>query len=237
VKIPHLIFVTLLTLFTQLYAQEAAKRDCRILFLERPATAPKSLHLFDGSTSQQVDLPNMNLSAVYEIASNATQIKLLPEKVDNPDTIPPEAPSVELPAEYKNILLIISSDPDNKIAPVKLTAINLTFKISQTLWINRTDKTIEGKLGEQVLSLEPDSSKITDAPLGNQSRPTSGYFEASFTYRIQGSDVSSPITEQQWWHDANSRHIGVVANSGGKLPKINFFRDFREPESNEKAVK
>jgi len=236
VKITYLIFVALLTLFTQSYAQDATKRDCRILFLERPAIAPKSLHLFDGSTSQQVDLPNMNLSAVYKISSNTTQLKLLQEKVDDPEAISPDAPTVEIPAEYSNILLIISSDPENKIAPVKLTAINLNFKIGQTLWINRTDKTIEGKLGEQVLSLEPDSSKIIDAPLGNQNTPTSGYFEASFTYRIQGSDVSSPISEQQWWHDANSRHIGVIANSGGKLPKINFFRDFRDPEPAGKAV-
>ncbi|MFN5870868.1 MAG: hypothetical protein ACK46A_16250 [Akkermansiaceae bacterium] len=111
------------------------------------------------------------------------------------------------------------------------------MEISQTLWINRSDKTIEAKLGEQVLSIEPDSSKIIDAPLGNQSTPASGYFEASFTYKVQGSDVTSLISEQQWWYDANSRHLGVIANSGGKLPKINLFRDFREPESNEKTVK
>ena len=235
-KISHLIFVTLLTLFTQLHAQEAAKRNCRILFLERPATAPKSLHLFDGSTSQQVDLPSMNLSSVYAITPNSTQLKLLPAQVDNPENISPDAPAVDIPAEYTNILLIISSDPENKIAPVKLAVINLNFKIGQTLWINRTDKTIEGKLGEQALSLEPDSSKIIDAPLGNQTSPTSGYFEASFTYRVQGSDVTSLISEQQWWYDANSRHLGVIANSGGKLPKINFFRDFREPESNGKTA-
>ncbi len=236
-KITYLIFTALLTSFTQSYAEKVAKRDCRILFLERPTTAPKSLHLFDGSTSQQVDLPNMNLSAVYKINSNTTRLLLLPFQVDNPKDISPEAPAVEIPTEYINILLLISSDPENKIAPVKLTVINLNFKISQTLWINRSDKTIEGKLGEQVLSIEPDSSKIIDAPLGNQSTPASGYIEASFTYKVQDSDVSSPISEQQWWHDANSRHIGVIANSGGKLPKINFYRDFREPEYNEKTVK
>ena len=236
-EIKYLIFTALLTLFTQSYAEKVTKRDCRILFLERPATAPKSLHLFDGSTSQQVDLPSMNLSAVYKISSNTTRLLLLPSQVDNPKDISPEAPTVEIPTEFTNILLLISSNPENKIAPVKLTVINLNFKISQTLWINRSDKTIEAKLGEQVLSIEPDSSKIIDAPLGNQSTPASGYFEASFTYKVQGSDVTSLISEQQWWYDANSRHLGVIANSGGKLPKINLFRDFREPESNEKTVK
>lgn len=229
-KFFRLIFITLLTIYAQSYGQETTKRNCRILFLERPANAPKSLHLFDGKVSQQVDLPSMNLSAVYAIASGATQFKLLPEKVDHPETVSPDAPAVEIPSEYTNILLLIFSDPENKVTPVKLTAINLNFKIGQTLWLNRTDKTIEGKLGEQVLALEPESSKIIDAPLGNQSAPTSGYFQASFTYRVQGSDTNSPISEQQWWHDANSRHIGVISNSGGKLPTINFVRDFRDPE-------
>ncbi len=180
---------------------------------------------------------HFNLSAVYKISSNTTRLLLLPSQVDNPKDISPEAPTVEIPTEFTNILLLISSNPENKIAPVKQTVINLNFKISQTLWINRSDKTIEAKLGEQVLSIEPDSSKIIDAPLGNQSTPASGYFEASFTYKVQGSDVTSLISEQQWWYDANSRHLGVIANSGGKLPKINLFRDFREPESNEKTVK
>lgn len=235
-KISHLILIVMIGLVAQTHAQEASKRNCRILFLDRPDTAPKSLYLFDGATSQQVDLPSMNLSPVYKIASNTTQIKLLPEQVDKPEAISPDAPDVQIPEEYTNILLLVSSDSENKIAPVKITSIHLNFKVGQSLWINRTDKHIGGKLGEQTLALEPQGTKIIDAPQANQDAQSNGYFEASFTYRKKDSDVFLPISEQRWWHDPKSRYIGVVEQSGVRLPKINFFRDFRDDAAEEKSV-
>lgn len=231
-KIPQLVLVTLLTLLTHTHAQDAATRTCRILFLERPANAPKSLHLFDGSTSQEVELPSMNLSPSYKLAPGAIQLKLLPTKVEDPKVVSPDAPSVDIPADHTNFFLLVSTDPENKVAPVKLKAINIeseNFKLGQTLWINYTDKTIEAKLGAQTLSLEPDNSKVVDTPFSDKSEPTSGYYSASFTYQVKGEEGFSPITEQQWWHDATSRHIGFIVNSGGKLPKIFFFRDFHSP--------
>lgn len=50
-------------------------------------------------------------------------------------------------------------------------------------------------------------------------------------FQANGNAPPAPITEQRWWHDASSRHLGFVANTGGKLPKIYFFRDFRNLEA------
>ncbi len=231
-KIPLFTLISLLTLFSHTHAQDAATRTCRIVFPDRPAGAPKTLHLFDGITSQEVELSSMNLSPLYKLAAGAIHIKLLPAKVEDPKAVSPDAPSVEIPADYTDFFLLVSSDPNNKIAPVKLQAINLdieNFKLGQTLWNNHSDKTVEGKLGEQSLSLKPESSQIVDSPISDKGIPTSGYFNASFTYQVQGKDAFEPITEQQWWHDAKCRHLGFINNSGGKLPKIYFFRDFRDP--------
>lgn len=234
-KNPQILLLSFLfTLFSHAYAQEGSKRTCRILFVERPADAPKSLHLFDGKTSQEVELPSMNLSQLYPLASGAIQLKLLPAKVENSAPPAPDAPSVDVPENFTDFLLLVTSDPENKIAPVKLEAINLkteTFKLGQTLWINHTDITIKAELGTQTLSLDPQSSKIIDTPFGDKTSPTSGYFKASFTYQTQADGAFAPITEQQWWYDTNSRHLGFIRNSGGKLPKIYFFRDFRDPEA------
>jgi hypothetical protein len=229
-KIPCIIFLSFLSFFSSTYGEEAKTRTCRILFLERPADAPKLLHLFDGTTFQEVDLPSMNFSPAYNISSGKIQLRLLPAKVEDPKTISPDAPSVEITADFNDLYLLISSDPDNKITPVKIEAISLDserFKVGQAMWFNRTDKTIEAKFGDQILSLEPDSSKIIDTPFSSNASPNSGYFSAVFTYRAKSDDPFSPITEQQWWYDINSRHVGFIQNSGGKLPKIYFFRDFR----------
>lgn len=232
-KNSHLILLALFASLFCSHAQETPERTCRILFLDRPADAPRTLHLFDGKTSQEVDLPNMNFSPLYKLAPGAIQLKLLTAKAEDPEAISPDAPSVEIPAHYTDFCLLVSSDPTNKVAPVKLKAINLEtekFKTGQTLWVNQTDKTIKAKLGEQILSLGPGNSEIVDNPLSKQSETTSGYYKASFTYKAQGEDTFALITEQQWWHDTNSRHLGFVVDTGGKLPKIYFFRDFRVPE-------
>ncbi len=231
-KSPHYLLLALLTVLLSPFVQADSERTCRIVFLDRPADAPKLLHLFDGSNSQEVELPSMNLSPMYKLAPDVTQLKLLIAKVGDPKEVPADAPSVDIPADYTDFLLLVISDPDHQITPVKLEAVNLVsenFKIGQTLWSNRTDKTIQGKLGEQILSLEPESSKILDAPVSEKGVSTSGYYSASFTYQVQDQGAFEPITEQQWWHDAKSRHLGFIVNSGGKLPKIYFYRDFRDP--------
>lgn len=229
-KIPHPIVLALLTFLLCNSAHADPERTCRIVFLERPENAPKFLHLFDGENSREVELPSMNLSPIYKLSPGAIKLNLLTAKVDDSKEVPPDAPSVEIPADYTDFFLLVFSDPDNKIAPVKLDAINLeseNFKIGQTLWINRTDKTIEGELGDQILSLQPGSSKILAAPVSDNGVPTSGYYSASFTYQVEEKGVFEPITEQQWWHDAKSRHLGFIVDSGGRLPKIYFYRDFR----------
>jgi hypothetical protein len=213
-------------------AHAAPERTCRIVFLDRAADAPKRLHLFDGETSQEVELPSMNLSPVYKLAQGANRLKLLSAKAEDPEGVSPDAPSLEIPEDHTDLVLLVLSDPDNRIAPVRMEAVNLSdenFKIGRTLWMNRTDKAIEAKLGNQTLSLDPVSSKIVEAPLSEEGAAASGYYAATFTYQSEPDGAFEPITEQQWWHDANSRHLGFITNSGGRLPKIFYFRDFRVP--------
>jgi hypothetical protein len=227
---PRSPLLALLTFLLCHFAQADTGRICRLVFVDRPEDGSKSLHLFDGKKSQEVELPSMNLSPVYKLASGAIQLRLLAAKAEDPKLVPADAPMVEIPADHTDFVLLVFSDPGNKIAPVKLEVVNLdgkTFKVGQTLWFNKTDKTIQGSLGDQALSLEPESSRIIDSPLSDKGDPASGYFSASFTYLAGENGEFAPITEQQWWHDANSRHLGFIMNTGGKLPKIQYYRDFR----------
>ena len=229
-KKPDAILRALLAFALLGCAQAAPERTCRIVFPDRPQDAPRSLHLFDGKQSQEVELPSMNLSPVYHPAPGVIWIKLLAAKVEDPKEVPPDAPMVEIPADHTDFVLLVFSDPNNKIAPVKLEAVNLDgeqFKVGQTLWMNQSDHAIEGKLGEQTLSLEPGGSEILDAPVSDKGVPASGYYTATFTSQAQPDAAFEPITEQQWWHDANSRHLGFIVDTGGKLQKIFFYRDFR----------
>lgn len=69
-------------------APAAAKRTCRVLFLNPLPGAPAEIFLFDRAKSQKVELPSMNLSDVYEIPAAATGLRLLARAND---TAPQEA--------------------------------------------------------------------------------------------------------------------------------------------------
>lgn len=225
-KNPYLILLTLLTLLSLTHAQETSQRTCRIVFLDRPTGAPTSLHLYDGTSSQEVELPSMNLSPVYKIASGNIQLRLLATKVEDPNTVSPDAPSITIPESYTDFFLLVSSDPDNRIAPVSIKGLSPTseaFKLGQMLWINLTDKTIKGKIGDQSISLNAESSAVVEAP-----RNDSGDYPVLLNYLIEGKDDVYAICETQWQHNPASRAIVIVsADKGRKAPRVNSYSDFR----------
>ena len=71
---------------------------------------------------------------------------------------------------------------------------------------------------------------VADAPI-----LANGHYRVDISYQKHGEGDFVPLTQQQWWHDAESRHLGFVANRGGRLPRLYLYRDFR-PDGTQKAV-
>lgn len=210
---------------------KAQSRSCRVVFPERPQDAPKSAYIFDGSDSQSVTLPSMNLSEVIKLPSGELTIAMTPNKISDPKALPPKSPFLRIPEKLMEFYIIITPDPTNKEFPIKMNLVDAgagKLKSGETLWYNFTEHRIAAKLGSADLTVDPGGRAVSKDPA-----PTSGYYIAKFIYQAQGKGEYAPITEQSWWHDASSRHLGFMFNSGGKLPKIYFFRDFRVPENEE----
>ena len=208
---------------------QAKSRSCRVVFPERPPDAPKTAFLFEGSKSHRVSLPSMNLSEVIELPGGELTLAMIPKEINDPKVLPPESPLLKIPESVTDFYIIITPDPNNLILPVKMNLVDTgggKLKPGETLWYNFTDHRISAKLGSAEMSVAPAGRTISKDPA-----PASGYYIARFAYQMNGSGAFSPITEQSWWHDANSRHLGFIFNSGGKLPQIYFFRDFRDPET------
>ncbi len=217
--------LTLLALLTCTQAQEPTARTCRVLFLERPADALKTLHLFDGITSQEVETTSMNLSPIYKVATGTLNLRILTTKVEDPKAIPPDAITVEIPETYKDFILLLSSDPNNKILQVKAQAIDTgsnKLKPGETLWVNLTTHTIEAKLGSKSITVEPQSHIVAEPPQAD-----SGYFTAEFFYKAKDMTNFQPVMKKSWWHDTKSTNLGFIADTGNHLPKIVSFRDIR----------
>ncbi len=210
-----------------------AERSCRILFLNGPDDAPQKLHLFDGTNSQEVELPRMNFSPVYQIHSDSLTLALLPAPsppptaASSPPAIPRGAPTASLSKSITDFYLIISSDPSNPIAPVRMQVINAdaqNFKRGQMLWYNLTENTVSGIVGSRRLLVKPNSRLILDAPAtGIEDYPVNIHFLPP------GKTRTEPLCETRWTHDARSRSVFFILKPTDSLiPRILGFPDFRE---------
>jgi hypothetical protein len=223
------LFILLLA-FVTAHAAETTSRSCRILFLNGPSDAPKTLHLFDGVSSQEVELPQMNFSPVYEIRSGALTLAMLPSppvpRAGTTPDIPAEAPKATLTETITDFYLILSSDLDNKVAPVKIQVVNAdvsNFKRGQMLWYNLTDTKVGGILGSRKLLIEPNSRLILDAPANG----LEDYY-VNIHFQPPGKTRAEPLCETRWTHDPRSRSVSFILKPASSLiPRILGFSDFR----------
>jgi hypothetical protein len=176
----------------------------------------------------------MNLSEVIELPHGDLTIAMTASKINDPKDLPPNAPLLKIPEKVTDFYIIITPDPKNQALPIKMNLVDTgegKLKTGETLWFNSTEHRILAKLGDNEMSVDPKGRTVSKNPV-----PASGYYIAKFAYQENGKGEPAPITEQSWWHDAASRHLGFIENSGGKLPKIYFYRDFRDPEPTDKGV-
>jgi hypothetical protein len=208
--------------------EKERKRTCRIVFPERPNDLPTFAYLFDGKNSQQVHLPSMNFSPVVSLPSGDITLFMSANPISDIDieNLPPSTPRLTIPKEIDDFYILVTPDRANKTLPLKMMLVSLTngkFKPGETLWFNSTKHQIVAKLGQAQMAVAPKGTAVSKDPL-----PKDGYYRADLGYRADGKGKINRVTEQMWWHDAKSRHLGFIVDTGGKLPKIYFFRDFRE---------
>jgi hypothetical protein len=223
----RILFVLLFLSTLPVYSQDPTKnkRTCRLVFPERQKDTPKFVYLFDGKKNQRVYLANTNFSKVVNLPTGELTLLMARNEIADSKNLLPGAPRLKILETVRDFYILVSPDPSNKELSVRMTLIDAgdgKLLSGKTLWINLTDHRILADLGESKMEVDPKGRTITKAPL-----PKSGYYQAKFSYQHEAKGEVLRITEQQWWHDANSRHLGFIMSSGGRLPKIFFFRDFR----------
>lgn len=211
------------------------QRTCRILYLGAPADAPKKLFLFDGKTAQEVELPSMNFSPIYYLQSGSIVLAMLPSAPATPEKISADAPSVVIQESVTDIYLLLSYDPNNRIAPVKMQAIDVNpanFKKGQMLWFNLTNKTVGGQVGIEKLLIKPNTRLILKAPARGK-----GDYPVNLNFRIPGKPSLYPLCETRWQYQSQSRSVFFVVNqSGSRTPRIVGFSDFRARTQDESTA-
>jgi hypothetical protein len=175
----------------------------------------------------------MSFSPVYKVRPGAVTLALLPAAPPAPAApgaaipIPAGAPKVAIGEGSCDFYLIVSSDPSNKVAPVKMQVINAdvsNFKRGQMLWCNLTNSKVGGKVGSRDLLIEPNSRLILDPPAD---RKEDYYVKIHFF--PPGKEQSEPLCETNWTYDPRTRVVYFIVNPpAGLAPRIMGFSDFRE---------
>lgn len=215
-------------LILPILSTQAESRTCRLVYPERPKDAPKTAYLFDGQKNHQVSLPSMNFSGVVELPDGPLTIALTPEKILDPENVPDGLPILKIPENVSHFYILLTPDPKCEAIPIKPNLVSAgtnKLKPGQTLWFNMTPHRIGAMLGDKKVVVNPASRAISDDPI-----PKSGYYLAKLAFQANGKGEYAPITKQSWWHDEKSRHLGFIVNTGGKLPRIYYLRDFRLPK-------
>ncbi|MFM2171724.1 MAG: hypothetical protein RI957_1953 [Verrucomicrobiota bacterium] len=209
------------------HAEKTPARTCRILFLNGPDSAPDTLHLFDGTRSQEVDLPRMNLSKVYELPTGPLTLRLLDKPVTGPKLLPTDAPSATVAETMLDLYLLVTSvstDPSSPLRIQIISANNDQLRSGQMLWFNLSDQDIGGVVGSQKLLLRAQSRQVMEAPASKNE----GY-AVNLSYRRDGSDSLYPLCETKWQHDPRSRSLAfVIKENGARTPRVMVFPDYRE---------
>ena len=226
-KLLHSLFILILVPSVAFAQQKAPKHTCRILFFDGPDAAPEKLQLFDGATSLEVDLPRMNFSKVYPLRPGALSLCLLPEALSDPTKLPPGAPSVTVAEDITDFYLLVTSDPANTVAPVRMQVINAgadKLRAGQMLWFNLTKSPVAGTVGSEKLVIQPNSRVILNAPAKSNLD-----YPVNLSYRIPDNERLYPLCETRWRHDPRSRSVVFInAEKGVRTPRVMVFPDYRE---------
>ncbi len=205
-------------------------RTCRILFLDAPHDAPRSVYLSDGSTFQRVDLPRMNLSDIYQLPPGKLALRMFSKPPVEGEPLPTDGPMVTVGESLNDFYLLVSSNPAAKDIPLRMQTVNASsanFRKGQMLWFNLSPYQVIGKLGSQSLNMKPNSRTVVDAPM-------SGFEEypVRIGYLPESGKRAEPICSTVWQHDADARSIVFVINPpSGRIPQIRGFIDSRtEPK-------
>ena len=200
--------LSLILLTSVAQGQEPAKKSesgLRMEFLAEqfPETLGKVYLLFGDTKSEPFVLPTNRLSDPVSAAGRTMVLKL----ADKDLSLCP----ISLPENGKAFAVVLVTAKPAGFTPIVVRTDDPGFKAGDVLFINRSEKTILGKLGGTSLVLKPGESK--------KDRPTNPventYYDIAFATRGEAGDKL--ISSSRWPVDNSLRsYLFFFTNAQGK---------------------
>lgn len=204
------IFCLFLGLLSPLAAQDAKpvkKSDgsvqVRFLAEEAPEQLGQVALFFGKEKSQGVTLPTNQLSPPVSVSGRALVLKTLEKEIP--------LCAITLPENGSAFAVILVVAKPAGFRPVVVRTDDPNFKAGDVYFINRSEKTILGKLGATTLALKPgESSKNRPSGAVNNT-----YYDIAFATRDEIGD--KVISSTRWPVDENLRsYLFFFTNAEGR---------------------
>ncbi|CAA7183579.1 Unannotated, partial [Lentimonas sp. CC8] len=196
-------FLVALSIFAIMSAH--ADRVARILYYGAPKSAPKTSFVYTAQgegysrrNPQEVALERHNFSKSFLLAKGAIRLGFLPQRLPERAVFPDEAPSLSIPASWSKVLILVFEDPNNPIMPIRVEAIDASdnvFGPGELLFINYSEASIFGMVGDKKLLLKPQTTVLLSEPAKEKG-----------SYRVKLDSVKDTIETRQWFLRQSWRH-------------------------------
>jgi len=142
------------------------------------------------------NLTKANFSKTFEIPKGDKLLKFLPNELEEGTEPAKKAPSVNIPAAWQKILLLVYLDEENEVMPIKVKGINASdnvFGPGSTYIINFSEVLVKGNIGNQEVSILPKKFKVIDFPA---SRP--GSYPVVLKKIVKGDNKPKDFIKTMW---------------------------------------
>jgi hypothetical protein len=152
----------------------ASNRMARVIYYGAASDAPKSAFVNQADLKvQEVDLDQYNFSKAFKLSPGATRLVFLPALLPENASIPAAAPFLDIPEEWTQVLIFAFEDKSNPIMPIRLKAMNASqdaFGPGKIIFINMSEMTVFGYVGDQKLLSKPHTTEIIENPRAGEGK-------------------------------------------------------------------
>jgi hypothetical protein len=213
----HLSFLVALVLFASLMPLPA--RMVSAIFFQAPDDYPEQVYMHAGDESIPLSLPRMNLGQWIKFPAGDLVLWFTKESVDPALAIPAEAPSVNVPAQWSEVILLFSVSSKSKEFPFTVTALPSgmsQFKPGEMIFFNRTTSTIGGNLGEKSVRIESGTTIKITSPVSKD-----GDYSVKLAYSPENRTDVLPLADTTWRYNTTARQmLFILPDVARGVPRI-----------------
>jgi len=209
-----------LVLLSLLTSGLSAAREIRTIFVgSQSDTDINNMYLVSMKNALELKLPKRNLSQEVQLKGKQVSFALLPSPLNEGEEIPAGSPIVNIPAEWKSVILVITPDEKNKVFPYRASPINATVNgmaKGKCYVINISNAHLFFTRGNQKTIVKAKSSKLLDGPISD-----TGDYPVLLEYISENNKKRKKMFSSTWYYNSNKRELMFVINRAkGLSPRV-----------------